>query len=150
MTLACSWAQEKTDWTSMLWSIDGCQKGTRWPVSPGRIAGSGVDSLRSSIFWSYPLTSYWFSNDRRVKFIFKKNSYEICWVYVTLALHYLRFWFQTDLGLENSASYLKIQAGTPFSSPFTRWSPSASNFYVLIGQNLTAEFMRKIYSASWN
>ena len=40
---------------------------------------------------------------------------EVCCVYVTLTLHYLRFWFQTDLGLENSASYLKIQAGKTFS-----------------------------------
>ena len=27
---------------------------------------------------------------------------------------------------------------------------STSNFYVLIGQKLTGEFMRKIYAASWN
>ena len=32
----------------------------------------------------------------------------------------------------------------------TRWSLSTSNFYVLIGQNLTGEFMRKIYAASGN
>ena len=31
-----------------------------------------------------------------------------------------------------------------------RWSRSTSNFYVLIGQNLTGEFMRKIYAASGN
>ena len=31
----------------------------------------------------------------------------------------------------------------------TRWSRSTSNFYALIGQNLTGEFMRKIYTASW-
>ena len=31
----------------------------------------------------------------------------------------------------------------------TRWSCSTSNFYALIGQNLTGEFMRKIYAASW-
>ena len=30
----------------------------------------------------------------------------------------------------------------------TRWSRSKSNFCVLIGQNLTGEFMRKIYAAS--
>ena len=29
------------------------------------------------------------------------------------------------------------------------WSRSKSNFYALIGQNLTGEFMRKIYAASW-
>ena len=37
-----------------------------------------------------------------------------------------------------------------FSRPWTRWSRSTSNFYALIGQNLTGEFMRKIYTASWN
>ena len=31
----------------------------------------------------------------------------------------------------------------------TRWSLSTSNFYALIGQNLTGEFTRKIYAASW-
>ena len=31
----------------------------------------------------------------------------------------------------------------------TRWSRSTSNFYALIGQNLTGEFIRKIYAASW-
>ena len=30
----------------------------------------------------------------------------------------------------------------------TRWSRSLSNFYAVIGQNLTVEFMRKIYAAS--
>ena len=32
----------------------------------------------------------------------------------------------------------------------TRWSCSTSNCYVLIGQNLTGEFMRKIYAAAGN
>ena len=30
----------------------------------------------------------------------------------------------------------------------TRWSRSTSNFYALIGQHLTGEFIRKIYAAS--
>ena len=30
----------------------------------------------------------------------------------------------------------------------TRWSRSTSKFYALIGQNLTGEFMRKIYAVS--
>ena len=34
-------------------------------------------------------------------------------------------------------------------SLFSPWSRSTSNFYALIGQNLTGEFMRKIYAASW-
>ena len=49
------------------------KQGIRWPVSLERIAGSGVGPSRSSIFWSYPLTRYWFSNDRRLKFNFFKK-----------------------------------------------------------------------------
>ena len=37
-----------------------------------------------------------------------------------------------------------------FPTIVTRWPLSTSNFYALIGQNLTGEFMRKIYSASVN
>ena len=37
-----------------------------------------------------------------------------------------------------------------FLTKVTHWSRSASNFYALIGHNLTGEFMRKIYVASWN
>ena len=37
-----------------------------------------------------------------------------------------------------------------FLAKVTRWSRSTSNFYALIGQHLTGEFMRKIYAASWN
>ena len=64
----------------------------------------------------------------------------------------LKFWFQTDLGLENSASYYRQgrQLLLTFLTKVTRWSCSTSNFYALIGQNFTGEFMRKIYAASWN
>ena len=47
----------------------------------------------------------------------------------------LRFWFQTDLGRENSASFFKnFRRGRPFLTMATRWSRSTSNFYALIGQ----------------
>ena len=52
---------------------------------------------------------------------------------------------------ENSASCYRQgrQFLLFFLAMFTRWSRSTSNFYALIGQNLTDEFMRKIYAASW-
>ena len=37
-----------------------------------------------------------------------------------------------------------------FLTKVTRWSRPTSNLYALIGQNLTGEFIRKIYAASWN
>ena len=62
----------------------------------------------------------------------------------------LRFWFQTDLGRKNSASFFfKYRRGRLFLTIVTCWSRSTFNFYALIGQNLTGEFMRKIYAASW-
>ena len=42
------------------------------------------------------------------------------------------------------------QSFLTFLTIVTRWSRFTSNFYVLIGQNLAGEFMRKIYAASWN
>ena len=86
------------------------------------------------------------SNDRRLKFIFSNYSYEIymlCLCHYGLAL--LTFWFQTDFGRENSASFfLNIGGEDLFLPMVTRWSLSTSIFYALIGQNLTKEFMRKI------
>ena len=55
--------------------------------------------------------------------------------------------FQTDLGRENSVSCYRQatrQLLLTFLTMVTRWSRSTSNFYALIGQNLTGEFMRKI------
>ena len=37
-----------------------------------------------------------------------------------------------------------------FLTMVTRWSRSTSNVYVVIGQKLIGEFIRKIYAASWN
>ena len=59
----------------------------------------------------------------------------------------LKFWFQTDLGRENSAATGREDSCFWLFSPC--WSRSTSNFYALIGQNLTGEFMRKMYAASW-
>ena len=47
-----------------------------------------------------------------------------------------------------------LQAGKTVAFDFCHhvqaWSLSTSNFYALIGQNLTGEFMRKIYTACGN
>ena len=65
----------------------------------------------------------------------------------------LKCWFRTDLGRENSTGFYIYMQGRQSLLTFltvTRWSRSTSNFYALIGQNLTGEFMRKIYAASGN
>ena len=65
----------------------------------------------------------------------------------------LKCWFWTDLGRENSTGFYICMQGRQSPLTFltvTRWSRSTSNFYVLIDQNLTGEFMRNIYAASGN
>ena len=100
------------------------------------------------LFWSNPLTSYWFSNDRRFKFFFF-NLYEICCVYVIIGPHFKDFDFKLTLDAKIQPVFLKNMRGRPSLTMVTRWSRFTSNVYALIGQNLTGEFMRKIYVASW-
>ena len=109
------------------------KQGIRWPVSPDRIAGSGVDPSRSSIFWSYPLTIYSFSNDRRLTFTFVLNSYQICCVYVSIAPHYYDFDFKLTSDAKIQPVFLKYRRARPFLTMVTCWSCSTSNFYALIG-----------------
>ena len=59
----------------------------------------------------------------------------------------LKFWFPTDLGSENSTGFYMFLT---FLTIVTRGSRSTSNFYALIGQNLTGVIMRKIYASSGN
>ena len=82
------------------------KQGIRWPVSLARIAGSGVDPSSSSIFWSHPLTRYWFSNDRRLKFIFLFNLIHMkCCFYV---LHNQNFDFKLTLDANRQGRQLLL------------------------------------------
>ena len=146
-----------TYWKSMFWSTDSCQNRVpRWPVSLDGIAGSSVDPSRSSIFGSYPLPLVFKWSQAQVYFFVKFIWNMLCQEpvigsWLCLCATQLKFWFQTDLGRENSASYYRQgrQLLLTLLTMVTRWSRSTSNFYALIGQNLTGEFTRKIYAASW-
>ena len=122
------------------------KQGIRWPVSL-IVSRAQVSTHRDRvIFWSYPLASYWFSNDRRFKFIFLKFIWNmLCLCHDGPAL--LRFWFQTNHGRENSARYFKIQAGKTFSYPDHALVTLFAQF--LCSDWSKFEFMWKIYAASW-
>ena len=121
-----------------------------WPVSPDRIEGSAIYPLSSSVFWSYPLTKCYFSNDRRLKFIFFK-----------MRMKYVVFMSRTFKSLISNWPRTQkfnqlLQAGKAITIVM-RWSLSTSNFYALIGQNLKGEFMREkfmehleTFSDCWN
>ena len=110
----------------MFWSIDSCQNSEsadqyRLTVSRAQVA--------THLVWVFSIL---------VKCLRNKSC---LWAAL------LKFWFPADLGLEESTGFYMFFT---FLSIVTRWSPSTSNFYARIGQNLTGEFMRKIYAASGN
>ena len=134
----------------MLWSIDSCQNRISadqiWSLtwSLDRIAGSGVDPIEVKYF--YEVIRWQVNSFQMIEgssLLFQKFHMK-CVVFIAAQL---KFWFQSDLGREKSASYYR-QLVLTFLTLVTRWSRSTSNFYALIGQYLTGEFIRKIYAAS--
>ena len=129
------------------------KQGIRWPVSPDRTAGSSVDPSRSSIFWSYPLTNYQCQMIAGSSLFFPRIHIK----YVVLLVVFMSLWPRTIRILIStwlrtrkfSQFFKKYRRGRPYLTMVTRWSRSTFNFYTLIGQNLTGEFMRKNYAASW-
>ena len=119
-----------------------------WLVSPDRIAGSGVHPWRSSIFLKLSI-------DRLLVF---KWSQAQAYFFFQTHMQYVVFMCRTIKSLISNWSRTRkfsqvLQAGRTvvltFLTMVTRWSRPTSNFYALIGQNLTGEFMWKIYAASW-
>ena len=100
------WEHRKTDHARVLdinvlinWQLS--KQGTRWPVSLDRIAGSGVDPSKSSIFLKL-------SADKLLVFKWLQAQVQVfskfIWKMLCLCATQLKFWLQTDLGRENSAS----------------------------------------------
>ena len=144
--LASLGAQEKTNCTSMLWSIDSCQNRVSADQYHLTVPRAQVSTHRGRVFFEvirWQITSFKWSQAQVYFFHwFISNMLYMCLCHYGPAL--LGFWFQSDLGRENSASFfLKYRRGRPYLTMVTRWSSSTSNFYTLIGQNLTSEFMRK-------
>ena len=135
-------------WTSMFWSIDSYLIRVTADQYHLTLSWAQVLTHRGQVFfWSYQQTSYLFSNDHRLKFFF----FKLIWNnYVVFMFHTIKILISN--GHKNSASYYRQgrQLLLTLLTMVTSWSCSTSNFCALIGQNLTGEFMRKIYAASWN
>ena len=135
-------------WTSMFWSIDSYLNRVTADQYHLTLSWAQVLTHRGQVFfWSYQQTSYLFSNDHRLKFFF----FKLIWNnYVVFMFHTIKILISN--GHKNSASYYRQgrQLLLTLLTMVTSWSCSTSNFCALIGQNLTGEFMRKIYAASWN
>ena len=115
------------------------KQGIRWPVSPDCIAGSDVDPSRSSIFCSYPLTIYSFSNDWRLTFTFFKIHIKYV-VFMSVSPRTIKL----TSDAKSQPVFLKYRRGRPFLTIVTCWSRSKSNFYALIATSSPGLFPQKM------
>ena len=134
----------------MFWLIDSCQKSVSADQYRLTLLRAQVSTHWVRVFFQRicrQLATFQLSQAR--VHIFLKSIWNRSSSWAAL----LKCWFRTDLGRENSTGFYIYMQGRQSLLTFltvTRWSRSTSNFYVLIGQNLTGEFMPKIYAASGN
>ena len=133
----------------MLWSIDSCQNRISADQYHLTVSRAQVSTHRGRVFFEvirWQVATFQMiagSSSIFLKCIWNKSC---SWAAL------LKCWFRTDLGRENSTGFYIYMQGRQSLLTFltvTRWSRSTSNFYALIGQNLTGEFTRRIYAASW-
>ena len=133
----------------MLWSIESCQNNISADQYHLAYRGLRCQPIKVKYFFEvirWQGTGFQMIAGSSLSFLKK-----FIWNMLCLCAVQLKFWFRTDLGRENSASCYRQgrQLLLNFLTMFTCWSRSTSNFYALIGQNLTGEFMRTIYAAPW-
>ena len=127
----------------MFWLIDSCQNSAsadqyrhRLTVSRAQVSTHWVRVFFEGIRWQVAT----FQMIAGSSSIFLK----CIWNKSCLWAAFLKFWFRTDFGRQNSTRfYMQARQSLLTFLTVTRWSRSTSNFYVLIGQNLTGESMRK-------
>ena len=106
------------------------KQGIRWPLSTDCTAGLSVDPSRSSSFEviCWQITSFKWSRAQVYFFQwFISNMFCLC--------HYgpalLGLWFLTDLGRENSASFLKNTGGEDLFLPWSRVGHALGPIFML-------------------
>ena len=133
----------------MFWLIDSCQNSVsadqyRLTVSRAQVSTHWVRVFFEVIRWQVAT----FQMIAGSSSIFLKCICNKSFLWAAL----LKFWFQSDLGRENSTGFYMLgrQSLLTFLAIVTRWSHSTSKFHASIGQNLTGDIMQKIYAASGN
>ena len=125
-------AQEKADCTSMLCLIDSYQNKVSADQYYLTVSRAQVSTHQVRVFfWSYLLTTYSFSNDRRLRF-FKIHIKYV--VFMSLSPSTITILISNRPQTQNfSLFFLKYRRGRPFLTMVTCWSRSTFNFYALIG-----------------
>ena len=96
----------------MLWSVDSCQNSIfagqyRLTVSRAQVSTHWVRVL----FWNYPLTRYFFSNDRRLKF----NFFKCMWNKLCSWAAPLKFWMTWDAKIQPAFTCSRFWLFSPWS-----------------------------------
>ena len=127
--------------TSMLWSLDSCQNRASTDQYHLTVSRAQVSTHRDRVF--YEVIRWQVTNFQMIagsSSIFLKK---FIWNKLCLCAALLIFWFQTDLGgtseakIQPAVTGREVQLLLIFLMTVTRWSRCSSNFYALIGQNLT-------------
>ena len=157
--LASLGAPRKTNCTSMLWSIDGCQNRASADQYHLTISRAQVSTHLDLIFFEvirWQITSFKWSQ-AQVYFFQGFISNMLCLCHYVPAL--LVLWFQTGLGSENSASFfLIVQAGKTLSYHghalvtlyvqflYSDWS----KFDRLVQADKLCSILKVVYFDSWS
>ena len=116
-------------WTSMFWSIDSCQNRVPADQYHLTVSRAQVSTQRSRVFFEvirWQVTSFQVIAGSSVFFKF-------IWNMLCLCAAQLKFWFQTDLGRENSASYYRRREDSCFwlCSPWSRVGQALRPIFML-------------------
>ena len=134
--------------TSMLWSHDSGQNMVSADQYHSTVSRTEVSTHRGPFFFEvirWQVTC--FQMIAGSSLCFKKFIWNmLCLCHYGPAL--LRYWFKTDLGSKNSASYLKIQAGKTFFLPWFRVGHALRQIFMLLLDKIWQEskFMQHLQS----
>ena len=139
---ASSGAQEKTNCTSMLWSIDSYQIRVSADKYHLTVPLAQVSTHQSRAFFEviWQITSFKWSQAQVYLFQWFISNM-LCFCHYGPAL--LWFWFQTDLGRKISASFLKYRRGRPLL-PWSRVGHALRPIFIL------CSLLKLVYFDSWS
>ena len=135
----------------MLWSIDSCQSRVSADQYHLNVSRAQVSTHRGWVFFEvirWQVASFQMIAGSSLIFL-KIHMKYIVFMCRTIKILFSN-WPRTRKFSQLLQAGKTCQLLLTFLTKVTRWSCSTSNFYALIGQNLTGELMRRIYAASWS
>ena len=135
----------------MLWSIDSCQNRISADQHHLTVSRAQVSTHRGGVFFKvirWQVTCFQMIAGSSLIFLIHMK-YVVFYMCRTIKI-LISNWPRKLKFSQFLQAGKTCQLPLTFLTKVTRWSRSTSNFYALIGQNLTGEFVRKIYAASWN